>query len=290
MSGKVFVIGNFGIDVSVRASQSFSHPAGTALRCSLGASLFGLSVTPVAVAGSEPEFDHVLSCLKRRGVDLRFIKRSERSLRFVTTYDEDFRITSFRIENEHLIDELVAYADQVELQGAEYVVICPLPLTAIRRLATRASVAGITSILIIHYSMFSECKPEDLRNALTEIDFVILNKDEGASITGLTETIEIGRKLSQIARRGAFLTLHEEGACFFGRSGEFLHLPSLATEVRNVLGAGDAFAGGVIAGLHFTTKGELALTFGLLSAMLVVSQANHELLLEAMGCTQTKRA
>lgn len=60
-------------------------------------------------------------------------------------------------------------------------------------------------------------------------------------------------------------------------------LPRIAPRVTNVLGAGDTFAGGVIAGLRFTNNPCIALTYGLLASSLVLAEPDHMALLAAMN-------
>jgi sugar/nucleoside kinase (ribokinase family) len=275
-------LGNIGIDVAVTPDGRTAHAAGTALRCTLGAALFGVGLTPIAAVGAEPVFDEPFAQLRRRGADLSALERRTHSITFTTTYDSAGAITHFHIDHAEMMDHTAELATQRDLAGARMAVLCPLPFDALSTLALRARSADIPTFMVLHYAQFAQTAPPDFLPLIANIDYLILNADEARRITQVDDVERAGERLSRACRRAVFLTMAERGAAVFADGNCIARAPTLVTSVRNLLGAGDTFAGGVIAGLALTGRPDVALTYGLLAASLVVAQPNHELLLAAM--------
>ena len=282
MSGPIYCVGNIGIDVRVTPDAQTMHPAGTTLRCTLGAALFGLTLTPIAVVGPEPEYTRTFNILCNRGVQLDHLSHVANSIRFTTRYDANNAIAEFNIEHREVEDAVAMMAGQLDVIGAQMVVVCPMPFDAARNLLTRAKTAGAETVLVIHYGLFASVPATAYMDLLPLVDVLILNLNEGQAMTELAEVNAIGTRLAQACRRAVYLTLHDRGATVFTTTGETCRQPSIAPRVANVLGAGDTFAGGVIAGLHFTGDARVALTYGMLASLLVLATPDHAALLAAM--------
>jgi sugar/nucleoside kinase (ribokinase family) len=285
MSKQTYCVGNIGIDIRITSSGVSSHPAGTALRCTLGAALYGLDMTPVSAVGPEFEYERTFSILRRRGVSLELLCNVPHSIRFTTRYGPDDTVSQFSIEYPEVEDVVATIAERLDLTDAAMVVVCPMRFAEADRLLARARASGASTVMIIHYALFNVHPATSYMDLLSGTDYLIVNLDEGQAMTGLTTIAEVGACLGQACRKGVFLTLHDKGATFFARSGESHYLPSIAPRVANVLGAGDTFAGGVIAGLHFTNDPCMALTYGLLASSLVLAEPDHKALLAAMDGT-----
>jgi ribokinase len=275
-------LGNIGIDVAVTPGGRHAHAAGTALRCSLGAAVFGVGLAPTAVVGDEPEFNDPFDRLRRRGADLSRITPAPHSITFTTTYDATGAITDFRIDHESVMADTAAACLRQPLDGAGMVVLCPLPLPTLHTLVDRARTAGAPTFLVLHYAQFADAPPPDFLPLIAKVDWLVLNADEARRITELDDVDAAGALLSRTCRRGVYLTMAERGASAWVAGARVAHLPTLAPVVANLLGAGDTFSGGIVAGLHLTDDPATALTYGLLAASLVVARPNHELLLAAL--------
>lgn len=281
-SSPIPCFGNVGIDVAVTPDGRTAHAAGTALRCTLGAALFGVGLTPVAAIGAEPIYEEPFARLRRRGADLSKLQQHSDSITFTTTYDEAGAITDFQIDHEDMMNRAAEACLRHDLDGAGMVLLCPLPFDMLHALAQRAKDTGVPSLLIIHYAQFAQTAPPDFMSLIAQVDYLVLNADEARRITQLDDVDAAGALLIQTCRRAVFLTMAEHGAAVFERGARTAHAPTLVTSVRNLLGAGDTFAGGVVAGLALTGQPDVALTYGLLAASLVVARPNHELMLAAM--------
>jgi len=162
-------------------------------------------------------------------------------------------------------------------------VLCPLPIDVLHTLADRANEVDAPVFMIIHYAQFARTPPPDFLPLIDKLDYLVLNEDEARRITQIDDADAAGAALSRRCRSAVFLTAAERGAAVFAHGVCTTRLPTLAQSVRNLLGAGDTFAGGIVAGLALTGRPETALTYGLLAASLVVARPNHELLLAAMA-------
>lgn len=275
-------LGNIGIDVAVTPDGRSAHAAGTALRCTLGAALFGVGLTPIAAIGAESLYDEPFTEILRRGADLSSLERRTHSITFTTTYDAAGAITDFHIDHADMMDRTAELATRRDLSGARMAVLCPLPFDALDALALRALSAAVPSFMVLHYAQFQQTAPPDFLPLIANVDYLVLNADEARRITQIDDVERAGERLSRTCRRAVFLTMAERGAAVFADGTQVAQAPTLVTTVRNLLGAGDSFAGGVVAGLALTGRPDVALTYGLLAASLVVARPNHELLLAAM--------
>src|SRR5690606_9678866 len=81
------------------------------------------------------------------------------------------------------------------------------------------------------------------------VDLLLCGAQDAATVLGLSgDPLETARALAQAGRGGsAVVTLGDKGALAWER-GEQLRVPGVAAEVVDRLGAGDAFAAGVIDG------------------------------------------
>ena len=115
--------------------------------------------------------------------------------------------------------------------------------------------------------------------ALKQVDYALLNDFETERTTGVT--IRVGNRISRALLEKACRHLLEagvrewvvvhfpEGAAAMGRDGALHTVPSLALppgEIVGTVGAGDAFAAGVLFGLHENAPIETALTYGTCAA------------------------
>lgn len=279
---RIYCIGNFGIDVRVTPRNVSAHAAGTALRCTLGAALFGVPLQPVAAIGPEDLFAPIIQTLVKRGVSLEHLEAVEHSMRFTTTYDDSNEIMDFQLNYPHIAQRVGERSQGLDVESADMMVVCPLPFHSSRELLRKCHEASVLSFLVIHYSQFEETPAVRFSELVEIADYVILNVTEGAQITRQTTVSDIGESLSHLCKGAVILTKHQDGVAVFQRGIQIARQPSLAIEVRNVLGAGDTFAGGVIAGLWLTGEITSAITYGSLAANLVLAEPDHKLLLRAI--------
>lgn len=146
------------------------------------------------------------------------------------------------------------------------------------RILQRAQATGLeTSIDVV--SEDGHRFKEIVLPALPHVDFCFLNEFEIARTTGLdvcikdgVDTAALKASAELLIQRGVrkWVIVHfPQGACAFGRDGRFHVQGSVAiptSAIVGTVGAGDAFAAGVLFGLHQEQPIETALHYGICAA------------------------
>jgi len=89
---------------------------------------------------------------------------------------------------------------------------------------------------------------EVMKPLLPEIDYFLPNDDEAAQITGQTDPLQQLRELSGYGANTAIITLGEKGAVAV-RDGKCWQIGAYSVDCVDPSGSGDAFTGGIIAGV-----------------------------------------
>jgi len=89
---------------------------------------------------------------------------------------------------------------------------------------------------------------EAVKPLLSEVDYFLPNDDEAAQITGQTDPVQQLRALDAWGARTAIVTLGEKGAVAV-RNGECWRIGAYRVDCVDPSGSGDAFTGGIIAGV-----------------------------------------
>jgi len=146
--------------------------------------------------------------------------------------------------------------------------------TAAARVLRNASAAGLKTSLDV-VSEDSQRFASLVLPALKQVDYALLNDFEAERTTGLSirrdgeiDPAALEKACRQLLDAGVreWVVLHfPEGAAAMGRDGKLVTVSSVALpseEIIGTVGAGDAFAAGVLFGLHENAPIETALTYG----------------------------
>lgn len=144
--------------------------------------------------------------------------------------------------------------------------ISQVPLAVVRRVLERARESGARTILDVDLPL-ADAVPllgseADLRAALALADVIKPSLSAAAGLVEASGAEEIARELAK--RTGAsavVLTAGAEGAVL-AVEGEVLRVPAPSVRVLDTTGAGDAFLGGLVAGLHLELGWEDAARLG----------------------------
>ena len=118
---------------------------------------------------------------------------------------------------------------------------------AVGHLFARAKAHGAATVLNICWDAEGRGLPF-LKPALAEIDYFILNYDEGRHLTGHTLPESILDTLEAYTHGTVVLTLGADGCCLRGVN-DLHRIPALSVEAIDCTGAGDSFVAGFIASL-----------------------------------------
>ncbi len=269
----IVLLGNLLVDdIVLRDGQTLmGEPGGAVLHAALAASLWGARVGIASVAGTDYP-STALEALACRGVDLAGVRRLDRTGgRAWLLYEPAVRRTVHHLDCPSHADVSPILADlPPSWMDARIFHLAPMPLGRQLDLAH-----GLTpppgSPRLISLDPFELVRDGTLaawRDVLTHVDLFFVSEDEwrlGGDANGIVPSLA-GPRLRHVAfKRGAdggtLLDLHE---------GLTRSWHSRSHEVVDTTGAGDAFAGGFLAGL--VTHGDVprSIEQGIVSASFAI--------------------
>jgi sugar/nucleoside kinase (ribokinase family) len=265
MSGAIpdlVLLGNLLVDDIVLRDGStlMGEPGGAVLHAALAAALFGAKVGIGSVAGIDYPA-HALEQLAAKGIDLDGVRRLDRTGgRAWLLYEPTVRRTVHHLDCPSHADVSPTLADlPAAWWAAQAFHLAPMPLERQVELAhgLAPESPGARLVSLDPFELVRDGTLAAWREVLTHIDLFFVSEDEWR-LAGEADAIIpalAGPRLARIAfkrgaRGGRLVDLHA------GRSQVW---NSRAREVTDATGAGDAFAGGFLAGLvtHGNVKGAI---------------------------------
>ncbi len=227
------------------------EPGGAVLYAALGAALWGVRVGLVSLRGDDyPAW--ALEALEARGIDLGGVRdQGGPGVRAWLLYEEGRRQIVHRLERpthaevsprlEHVPDDWSA---------ARAFHLTPMPLECQRALVSglREREAGFVSL--DPHTPLRESTLGEWRPVLERLDALFVGQDE-MRLEGLQDDPRaalsrlVGGRLRYVAHKQG----ERGGTLLEARGGRSLSWPALAARVVDPTGAGDAFAGGFLAGV-----------------------------------------
>ncbi len=314
------VAGNLLVDdiVYQDGATRMAQPGGATLYAALGASLWGIRVGIVSVVGDDyPE--HMLDGLTARGIDLAGLRRLDRpGLRTWLLYEGRRRHVVHRLDGPTHAQVSPTAADLAAVR-ARAVHLAPMPFEVQRDLALalalrRPTAGGPTEhdagVSLDPYELLTAENLGAWQKILTGVDDFLLSEDEMMIAGGLETPRPILAELCDPAPRtsafgeaprpspaapsarcdtqrapGPHRIFYKRGArggiAYDHRARRFLEWRARARAVVDPTGAGDAFAGGVLAGRLLGDPLSRALERGVVSAAFAVEGVGAEELLAA---------
>ncbi|MGY2896184.1 5-dehydro-2-deoxygluconokinase [Deinococcus sp. UYEF24] len=255
-----------------------AYLGGSPLNIAVGAARLGVRAALLSAVGEDQVGDFVLEGLKREGVDTQFIPRKPGTrtpaVLLAIQPPDRFPITFYR-DNPADVQLGIADIAAAPIETARALVLNGSALardpsrSATLSAARRAKAAGVTVYLDLDFR--ADVWPDPLafglsvRALLRDID-VVLGTEEEINAACLTSAEQVVVRHSMItapeidgdieANTASLLAevevvVRKEGArgcTVFGRGEAPLNVPGFPVQVVSVLGAGDAFAGGLVAG------------------------------------------
>lgn len=255
-----------------------AYLGGSPLNIAVGAARLGVKAALLTAVGEDQVGDFVLEGLKREGVDTQFIPRKPGTrtpaVLLAIQPPDRFPITFYR-DNPADVQLGVGDVAAAPIEAARALVLNGSALardpsrSATLSAARRAKAAGVTVYLDLDFR--ADVWPDPLafglsvRALLRDVD-VVLGTEEEINAACLTSAGQVVIRHSQVtapeiagdieANTAALLAevpvvIRKEGArgcTVFERGAAPLNVPGFPVQVVSVLGAGDAFAGGLIAG------------------------------------------
>ncbi len=288
----IVLLGNLLVDdIVLRDGRTLmGEPGGAVLHAALAASLWAARVGICSVAGTDYPAD-ALAALATRGIDLAGVRRLDRSGgRAWLLYEPDVRRTVHHLDCPSHADVSPTLADLPEsYQAARAFHLAPMPLFRQLELAHGLTPAPGTPRLVSldPFELVRDGTLAAWRDVLTHIDLFFVSEDEwrlAGDAEGIVPSLA-GPRLKHVAFKraangGRLLDLHE------GRSRTW---QSRSRAVVDATGAGDAFAGGFLAGL--VTHGDVGRSIeqGIVSASFAIEDWGSRGLLAASPAAAAQR-
>jgi len=285
-------LGNLIVDDIVFADgrTRLGEPGGAMLYTALGASLWGARVAIVAPVGTDyPRA--TLAALAARGVDLSGLRTLTRpGLRAWLRYEPDGRRVEHQAgspthdEASPRADDLVAFAD------ARAFHLAPAPRTCQARLVEALSQCTRAFVSLDPHDPVTEASLGDWRDVLARVDLLFLSEEE-ARLPSLAPDPATALHALAGGRLGAVaLKRGERGGVYVDlASGATTPWPARTHVALDATGAGDAFAGGFLAGWPDDRDLGAALTRGVVAASFALETMGARGLLDATRAEAQRR-
>jgi ribokinase len=288
------VFGNLILDDVVLADGAtrMAQPGGAALYVALGAALWEVEVGIVSVVGDDYPAT-VLETLAARGIDLEGVRRTAGpNLRTWLLYEGRRRRVVHRLDGPTHGEVSPGPND---LPGSWHPRAChlaPMPFQVQDELAAQLARRPDLLLSLDPYELLYEEALPAWHDLLAGLDLLFLSEDEMELPGGLAQPEPALRRLAGAPGR-LRQVLYKMGArgglAFDPRADRFQPWQPLPTESGEPTGAGDAFAGGLVAGLLLGDAPALAINRGLVSASFALGGDGPEALLDAGPAAATKR-
>jgi 5-dehydro-2-deoxygluconokinase len=274
------------IGVPITEVTSFdAYVGGCPTNISVGTRRLGLRSVLLTAVGDDQVGDFVLAFLRREGVDVEFIPRKpgRRTSAVVLTIQppDRFPLTFYR---EGCADRELTCDDvrRAPIEDSAMVVLTGTGLSheparaATFCAAERAAAASAEVLIDLDYRVDQWSARSDYAGAIQRLlrgaAMAVGTEEE---IIAAADTDDLSRAIARVLGAGpqALIVKHgAKGASVCVSGGDRRHVPPFRVDVLNVLGAGDAFASGLIAGLRHSWPLERAVRMGNAAGAIVVTR------------------
>jgi sugar/nucleoside kinase (ribokinase family) len=265
-SGGVLCCGNVVVDILVRPVDRIAwsttawvesieqHLGGNGANTAYTAGILGVPARLLSLAGRDALGELAISTLRRAGVDLAFLRRSDAptatTVALVSSTGDRMFLHRPGASSE-------AFTEPVEFTPAmldgmsRFHLGNPFALPAMRRNAgetvRRARAAGLCISVDTGWDALGRWM-EDLGSCLPHTDLLFVNEEEGKRLSGEPDASSAARRLRASGPRVVVMKLGAAGCLVSGPGMEFRE-PAFDVPVVDTTGAGDCFAGAFLAAL-----------------------------------------
>lgn len=288
-SGGILCCGNVVVDILVRPVDRIAwsttawvesieqHLGGNGANTAYTAGMLGVPARLLSVAGRDAFGELALSTLRRAGVDLAFVGRSETptatTVALVNASGDRMFLHRPGASGE-AFTEPVEFGPAMVEGMSRFHLGNPFALPGMRRNAgetvRRARAAGLCVSIDTGWDALGRWM-EDLGPCLPHTDLLFVNEDEGRRLSGEPDAPRAARRLRGAGPAVVVVKLGGAGCLVSGPGIEF-HAPAFEVPVVDTTGAGDCFAGGFLAALVRGNSYQEAARFANAVAALTIQQ------------------
>ena len=288
------VLGNLILDdvVLPDGTTRMAQPGGAALYVALGARLWGVEVGIVSVVGDDYPAT-ILESLGERGIDLAGVRRvAGPTLRTWLLYEGRRRRVVHRLDGPTHAEVSPTGADLPAGWTPRTCHLAPMPFAVQRDLVADLSRRPGLLLSLDPYELVRERDLPAWHELLAGLDLLLLSEDEMELPGGLEEPEAALRRLAGPPgrlRQVLYKQAERGGLLFDPPANSFRGWEPVATRTVEPTGAGDAFAGGLLAGRFLGEGTQPAIQRGLVSAGLALDGQGPEALLRATPAEAERR-
>jgi sugar/nucleoside kinase (ribokinase family) len=279
------VAGNLLVDdlVSHDGSTRMGEAGGGALYVTLATSLWGIRVGLVSLLADDYPA-HAIEALRAHGVDLEGVTRIPGpSLRTWLLYEPGGRQIVRRLGSRAHAEVSPGYGDFPErFLGAKAVHVCPMPFPYQRDLVARFAHTR-TAVTLDPHETVREDNLAEWKAVLEHVELFFVSHEE-LLLDGAAADLRAAlmRLEGRYATQSFLLKCGSEGGVLFDVNDDrFTEWTARATESVDTTGAGDAFAGGLLAGWIRGESWEQALRRAVVSASFAIESWGPHALIAA---------
>ncbi len=288
------VFGNLILDdvVLPDGRTRMGQPGGAALYSALGARLWGVRVGIVSVVGEDYPED-VLGRLEEQGIDLAGVRRAGGpTLRTWLLYEGRRRRVVHRLDGPTHAEVSPGPGDLPAGWRPGACHLAPMPFGAQAELVATLCREPQMLLSLDPYEQVREESLGEWHGLLGGLDLLFLSEDEMELPGGLAEPRAALRRLAGPHGRLSWVLYKQSargGLAFDVAADRFESWRPSVVEVADPTGAGDAFAGGLLAGRLLGASPAAALARGLVSASFALEAEGPRALLRAAPGTARER-
>jgi 5-dehydro-2-deoxygluconokinase len=274
------------VGVPITQVTSFdAYVGGCPTNISVGTRRLGLNSALLTAVGDDQVGDFVVAFLEREGVETRFIprKNGHRTSAVVLTImpPDKFPLTFYR---EGCADRELTRADveRAPIGDSAIIVVTGTGLShepgrsATLFAAERAMAAGVEVLVDLDYradQWRTRAEYSSLVGTLLSRATLTVGTEEEVMAAADSDDLDAAIARVLAAAKGPLVVKRGgKGASIYGRGTDRRDVPPFRITVLNVLGAGDAFASGLIAGLRRGWPLDRAVRFGNATGAIVVTR------------------
>ncbi|HLE50612.1 MAG TPA: ribokinase [Anaerolineales bacterium] len=259
MSGHILVVGGLNMDLVIKTprypeygenligSDFNIYPGGKGANQAVAAARLGASVKMVGRLGTDAFGETLLEAVTQSGVETAYIQRDAQAATGVAVIIVDSRgqntIVVAHGANDHLTPEDISAAEDAFRNASVMVLQLEIPLPATARAIQLGRKHGAQVVL--------NPGPARVVDAafLSEVDYLIPNQNELATLTGMKSIPEAVNTLRSWGVQQVIVTLGSDGVLVVGDDLE-VNLPAHQVQVVDTTAAGDSFVGAFAVALN----------------------------------------
>ena len=231
------------------------HTGGCAINTGTALARLGLPVEVIGKIGTDSFGDFVLNALAERGIGSKGVIRDKKvgtsATMVMVAPDGERRFVHYLGANAQLtlgdVDLSMVEAGSI-LHIAGSLVMPGIDGEPTAKLLRHARAAGVITFLDTVWDDTGRWM-KTLAPCLPYVDYFVPSLPEGQALTGLDDPAEVARALLSYGVKTVGLKMGVDGCLVMSAAGQLVRLPAFQVEVVDATGAGDAFAGGFIAGV-----------------------------------------